>query len=234
MPETKVKERPILFSAPMVRALLEGHKTQTRRIVKPQPTDDMLNGVILSTDGDWYPWLEHTAVPCNDERWRCPYGQVGDRLWVKETYRLHFINGSEERGWDIGLEYRADDDGTGVFPPRTVHIDEKPKGGWPTLCKAGHNPWRSPRFMPRWASRILLEVTDIRVERVRDISEEDSMAEGVQSRKIVNDVRMGTQTVWGFGDDNDWAHTAAQAFLHDFAPDDSNPWVWALTFKRVS
>jgi hypothetical protein len=140
-----MNDRPIIFSGPMVRAILEGRKTQTRRVIKPQPTEPANT-----------PWLKNGWL----EPSRCPHGQPGDRLWVKETF---FDNRKYEAavGFKIGVaqdyDYKADHE---------VAPDSKVK-------------WIPSIFMPRWASRITLEITDMRVQRVQDISEEDAKAEGV-------------------------------------------------------
>ncbi len=129
-----MKERPILFSAPMVRAILAGTKTQTRRVVKAKHL----------------PWLDNSVLNFLDGKWNqrpLPYGQPGDRLWVRETSRAHEITTKEAEA-DTPLQ-----DGYGKLRP-SIH-------------------------MPRWASRITLEVTGVRVERLHDISIADAIAEGV-------------------------------------------------------
>lgn len=142
--ETTVRERPILFSGPMVRAILEGRKTQTRRVLK-NPDDGVSttieDGSPLYCDdgGFWHPRP-------------CPYGQPGDRLWVREAHQLS----------PDGPIYRATAREHGTYEP------------------GGAGPWRPSIHMPRWASRITLEITDVRVERVQEITEDDAIAEGVE------------------------------------------------------
>jgi len=178
-----VKERPILFSGPMVRAILEGRKTQTRRMVKPQPA--------IATPG------------CFDVT-KCPYGVVGDCIWVRETWaRIH-----------DGILHKLDPE-----PDiRTPHGN-----GWSTVYRADGEPyhwsdygvpWRPSIHMPRWASRITLEIVSIRVERLQDIREEGASAEGVD---------WGTRRVFAFRD------------LWDsiYGNWDANPWVWVVEFRRV-
>lgn len=154
--ESNVKERPILFTAPMVRAFLEGRKTQTRRVVKPQPL-----------------WVADPSVPFKTQDAdpkgiiNCPYGQPGDRLWVRET-------------WVLGRASR--DDGNRDYHARWT----KPRSDLkqPVLYRANElfndadHKWKPSIYMPRWASRITLEITGVRVERLQDISEADAMAEG--------------------------------------------------------
>lgn len=214
MAATITKERPILFSASMVRALLEGRKTQTRRIVKAQgpiQPECWDNCVVQLTDGHggrgWYAWDEGYE----DEGsflLKCPYGQPGDRLWVKETWARHTplaLPSYRPKGMPPGhdLVYRADDV-KGIFGGR----------------------WTPSLFMPRWASRLTLEITDVRVQRVEDISEADALAEGVTAPE-------GTPLVYGHVT-GAWAKRAFLALFYDInerAPRGSNPWVWALTFK---
>lgn len=156
-----IRVRPIIFSAPMIRAILAGTKTQTRRIVKPQPelraieqVGHMLGFKKRRGDGFWLWPNAHDRIVTE-----CPHGQVGHRLWVRETW--HTVDGES-------AFYRAD----------YMH---DPKGD-----KAHGIIWRPSIFMPRWASRITLEVVSVRVERLQDISEADAMAEGVE-RTVVGD-----------------------------------------------
>lgn len=200
-------DRPILFSAPMVRALLAGTKTQTRRMVKPQPPTEAKDaGVIGSGDpksnGIWV-WLDDTDIewcsPIGDE-FRCPYGVPGDRLWVKETHALAPDHGL------YGVRYFATD---------AVHDLRK----------------RRPSIhMPRWASRLTLTISDVRIQRLKDISEEDAMAEGlkwvvpgmwsvdsVSVPVVSHDPRVAYFQLW----DHINGEGAAAA----------NPWVWAVSFE---
>lgn len=175
-----MKERPILFSAPMVRALLDGRKTQTRRVVKPQPTATREEAIRTYGKGGTF------ILEAGFFGVRCPYGQLGDRLWVRETWGA--CAGSPV--------YRADDNAT------------CPDGG----------RWKPSIHMPRWASRITLEVTGVRVERLQDISEEDAIAEGVPEQR---GDPWAFQCLWdsinGARERCSWA---------------ANPWVWAITFSR--
>jgi hypothetical protein len=186
-----MKERPILFSAPMVRALLAGTKTQTRRIAKPVRHPDLGNvyapGALV---------LEHEPQHVIDRC--CPYGRPGDRLWVRETHNTHG-----------GLAtYRADGDWIADY-----HREEPQQ---PRLR------WVPAIHMPRTASRITLEITGTRVERLQDISEADALAEGVAHSLNLPGGRFARENFehlwWTINGDGSW---------------ESNPWVWVVEFKRV-
>lgn len=220
-----MKERPIIFSGPMVRAILDGRKTQTRRVLKPPPgkgwylrtSTGAALGKILSSHpkkGRFGAFFRREIFPDSGkfelDLSPCPYGQPGDRLWVRET-------------WALGADY-ARDDGFVVYK-----ADEKPQH--PT------GPWRPSIHMPRWAARILLEITDLRVERLQCISEADAMAEGVTPLKGGGGPNHFTVGV-------DGAHlnspTAGGAFatLWDWINGDeswdTNPWVWVVEFRRIT
>ena len=164
-------ERPVLFSGEMVQAIRAGRKTQTRRVMKPQP-----KGVVGKTwpDPDSWAWpssLARTMVDINEARSLSPYGCRGDRLWVRETFALLWPGeGPPENAQENRVEYRADGDPSrfpGEWPPESAKDAERPR-------------WRPGIFMPRWASRIVLEVTRVRIEQVQEISEQDAAAEGVR------------------------------------------------------
>jgi len=187
-----VKERGIAFMAPMVRAVREDRKTQTRRLTKERDGITVHpNGQVLARGG-WLPEL------C------CPYGVPGDRLWVRETWAPHGIG-------EGGIAYRADG----------------PE--WDDECAI---KWKSPRFMPRWASRITLEIESVRVERLVEITEEDAMDEGVVFR----------DSCWSATDDPKalrWT-TAVGAFrelwesINGPGSWDINPHVWVIKFRRIT
>lgn len=163
---TKITERGMIFNAEMVRALLSGRKTQTRRIIKPQPEATLsgsLSGKWLSRplNGLLLPKIEDIAI-------HCPFGSVGDRIWVREAFRVH------SRATDVAtLVYKASERNSWTEQTRRVPV---------AVCNKPATPekWTPSLHMPRWASRILLEITDVRVERLNAISEEDAIAEGMQ------------------------------------------------------
>jgi hypothetical protein len=198
-----VKEKPILFSGEMIRAILDGRKSQTRRVIRKQPDEDGLSR------NAGYPFVWYDT---SDKEYFCPYGQPGDRLWVRET-------------WRTPKEYDH------VKPsdiPRRVPIQYKADGV--TNCfiyskKLGR--WRPSIHMPRWTSRITLEVTDVRVERVQDISEMDCYGEGRPLTHKTDPVtRPGAarfRDLWNY--------------INEKRPGcswDDNPWVWAITFKVLA
>ena len=189
-----MKERPILFSGPMVRAILNGSKTQTRRVVK---------GMAL----EWLsPDMFTPAFVASPENDMCPYGKVGDQLWVKEAIRA----------WTF-----IDDDGPCVEYVADGHIHDDATWVW----KRDSLP---SMFMPKGLSRITLEIADVRVQRLQEISEADAVAEGVAEYARVALGEPDALTAYG-----------QYAFLWDSinakrAPWDSNPWVWAITFERAA
>lgn len=214
---TAIKERPILFSAPMVRAILEGRKTVTRRAVK----------------GSGLVWLdnflaEYVADPENN---LCPYGNPGDRLWVRETTE-------------------ADHDTTNSAVLARYAADREPvlySGGGDPEYNGSVAHWDYPRrsrptiHMPRWASRILLEITDVLVERLQDISEQQALAEGIVGVPFRPDDGWPICTGYMVGPDDGntgLETTAAKAFAglwNSVGGDwDANPWVWVVEFKRVT
>lgn len=211
-----MRERPILFSYPMVQAILAGHKTQTRRIVKSK--DGIIMRPIHALQSEMQEHLEllgwrplvpgHVVMPC-------PYGQPGDRLWVRETL---YQEGD-------GFKYAAD---------ALYHPNNAGKWKW-------KNDYLPSIHMPRWASRITLEITSVRVERLQDITEDDAIAEGL---KICPNMNGMGHTGYVFPDcDYDKAglcHSSPwTAFYQGWeminGPDswDANPWVWVLNINRL-
>lgn len=209
-------EKPILFSAPMVNAILGGRKSMTRRVISLPIASDIAS-INPDGTGDWVMWAPNAVTDeysiChypNGGGFSCPYGKPGDTLWVRETFAVNCVGGQDF------LFYRADSypDGDGA-------------------------PWKPSIFMPRKYSRITLRITDVRVERLQDISEADAIAEGLTSWSnekqpdithygiaIVDEVwstdpRLVFQRLWdsinakrGYG----W---------------DANPWVWVVSFEKT-
>lgn len=206
-PAVGPRERPILFSGPMVQALLAGTKTQTRRVVKVTRRTEWL------LRGDWAD--SFITNPGNKLLDECPYGTKGDRLWVKEAwaYRLDMdhLNGTEL--YDAGVReawYWADG------PGRCCN----------TGCNGAAGRVRAARFMPRWASRITLEITEVRVQRLQEISEADAIAEGCRA------VSMHSLDCDSIPPSREFA--ALWDSINGAGSWSSNPWVWAISFRRVT
>ena len=208
--------RPILFSAAMVRAILDGRKTQTRRIVNPQPDgtwrgsiyDDPV--VLMPKHIDGVPWFDVGGIYGLKA---CPYGTPGDRLWVRESWQaVHFskdIETGHYDGWHHATAIPKDArDGfwTPVYAADQIWDESREDRGY---------PWRPSIFMPRWASRITLEITKIRVERLQDISDADSHAEGCATPATA--ARSHFRNLWeSINGPGSWA---------------ANPWVWVIGFS---
>ena len=193
-----MKERPILFSGPMVRAILEGRKTQTRRVLVPQPVDPK----IIRVAGDKIVFMGRDEGFYSNY-WPTMVGVPGDRLWVRETFATGIP------GCPGGITYRAD------------HLD--PRGDGPA------NPirWTPSIFMPRGASRITLEVVEVRVQQLRDITDDDARAEGAepewrQATHPAKTYRGGFASLWD-------SINAARGYGWD-----KNPWVRAITFRDIT
>lgn len=215
---SQIKERPILFSAPMVRAILDGRKTVTRRPVKPQPEVRMVDmiGPMLTFNKRGGHWLYPNAKQQIIED--CPFGKPGERLWVRET-----TEADQDRGDTVALSRYAAD-----RAPVLYAGSEDPEYNG----SAAH--WDYPRrsrpsiHMERWACRILLEITDVRVERLQDISRADIRAEGLQCPPELasDDVSPNYR---------DWYPAAWKELWNSTGGDwDANPWVWVVEFKRVT
>ena len=210
-----MKERPILFSSSMVRAILDGSKTQTRRVVKPQPEWVNENagcgiatggGIMPSPRADWLHWRGSRLLRPEP---RCPYGLPGDRLWVRETFAI-VPRTAYARSDGVQQTLRPDDD----------HDAAIYRAGWDR--SNGGFRWRPSIHMPRWASRILLEIADVRVERLQDISEADAKAEGAHNHKYN-------------GLDLAYARAYSDLWESINGPDSwaANPWVWVVEFRRI-
>lgn len=206
---TKITERGMIFNAEMVRALLDGRKTQTRRIMKVQPdTPEFgLRRIIESSIANeigMYFWSQDDArgIKARSKPFSCPYGGVGDRIWVRETWAE-----ADAGAPDLKL-YRAN------YP---AHVPSH----YENVPPAEEIRWTPSIHMPRCASRILLEITDVRVERLNSISEEDAKAEGAPTECcVIGDKHfLGFRSLWK----NIYGNDSWQA----------NPWVWVIEFKRI-
>jgi hypothetical protein len=222
-----MNEKPILFSAPMVRAILEGRKTQTRRAMNPQPSDEFHPHVgryhrtmIDGRSGEAYP-SEEQYFGVSDERedYVCKFGEPSDRLWVKETFRaeeLDIDSFAGTAGTD-GIRFAAD----GKF--QAIENTEAAAEKWCAAYANGkwQDHWRPSIFMPRWASRITLEIVSVRVERLQDISIEDAIAEGYPADAEANGV---SPMEW---------YCAVWSAINGLESWEKNPWVWVIEFKKI-
>ncbi|HCF3104460.1 TPA: hypothetical protein NIB98_002928 [Pseudomonas aeruginosa] len=241
MSAEKPRERPILFNEQMVRAILEGRKTVTRRAVKGLqiPTEDKTTpheGLRWSALGQrhlryGFNVFGSTEEECAHELARCgvcPFGKPGDRLWVREAWTIDLLAAySTEKGYDSEYEvrYRADD------AAREIHVAPGEPDPYLALYDSQRGDWRPSIHMPRWASRILLEITAVRIERLQDISEKQALAEGVELE--------GEGVCWAGA-----AGTASDSPVESFrllwelingaGSWNANPWVWVVEFKRVA
>jgi hypothetical protein len=266
-----VRERPIIFSGPMVRAILESKKTQTRRLfIKANEHHgiwDPANYVFPARERGWIAWwstaytmtpkeaaemAELTKRTYTDDGIPCPYGEPGDHLWVRETWNFfddsplgadvphvsldrlgpaapwHGVQGTRSITWRAA--YRADGEISHPVYGRAL--------------------WRSPLFMHRWASRLLLEVTEVRVQRLQEISEEDARAEGLgEGHDLLHQNVPGDAPPEWMIEPKEMLHLGGMDLLYPSAKDqfsrlwdslngkraswDSNPWVWAISFKRL-
>ncbi len=225
-----MKERPVIFNGEMVCAILDGRKTQTRRVMKPQP-EPCYRG------GHWWPSNTFKTMLHIEEQMQngaggwgglagdaCPFGQVGDRLWVRETWADVNHDGHPGIAYraDSGLRVIGEDDGEEEDP----NLEKYWFAQWyADLISGAEGNWRPSIHMPRWASRITLEITGVRVERLNDISHDDAKAEGC---------------CYGRGGGvPDFAVTPADHFptlwasIYGVDSWNANPWVWVISFRRV-
>lgn len=211
----------------MVRAVLAGTKTQTRRLVKPQPTGFVGGPGVTLRDGTPAPLIpmDETVSPCGQEI-RSPYGQPGDRLWVREA-------------WRAPSEFDR-------VKPSDLPAPRNGLLGTPIIYEASRHEsvqfgkLRPGMFMPRWACRITLEVTGVRVERLQDISEADAVAEGIERMPC----RVPNTRLWrNYTPGNGWTPSVAipqNSFrslwesINGPGSWDLNPWVWAISFQKVT
>ena len=256
-----MKEHPILFNGSMVRAILDGRKTQTRRVMKcfdrgghvdfgyyPERSTTCDWPSYEDPYGDWHPFA-------------CPYGEPGDQLWVRETWKeisRSWYRSAPDTDYVV-IGYRATCDmGRLGLSSRDFTV---PHGTAACVNTPSHR-WRPSIHMPRWASRILLEVVDVRVERVRDISEQDAIAEGVERLFTAEQCEDMTPPIdhrtfgwknyfWHGGDAptsivDSWEHQYSNyqsargsfaslwEFIHGTGSYAENRWVWVVEFKRVT
>ncbi|HCF8409275.1 TPA: hypothetical protein NIV45_002171 [Klebsiella pneumoniae] len=205
-------ERGMIFNAEMVRAILDGRKTQTRRPIKWKQT--RFTEIGEREDGSKWPWSEDAEHAC--DFWHpCPFGSVGDRIWVRETFQGPLFD------YDLMDNYCKDP--TPFKKPEfcVYKADGVPAPEFYDADDELHCCWRPSIHMPRWASRILLEITNVRVERLKNISDRDAICEGCSTA----DMKSGDCV----------ADVFARLWASIYGSDswNANPWVWVIEFKRV-
>lgn len=218
-------ERGMIFNAEMVRAILDGRKTQTRRPIKWRQT--RATEIAEREDGSKWPWSEDAENVC--DYWHpCPFGAVGDRIWVRETWQVihDYIDENgivDERRFARSIPRQRGNYWHPVYEEHFGNESREDRGF----------PWRPSIHMPRWASRITLEITDVRVERLNSISEEDARAEGIIDGGCVN---CGESEPCGCAHPQPDA-TDAFAYLWQsiYGQENwnANPFVWVIQFERV-
>ena len=213
---TTPKERPILFSAPMVQAIIAGRKSQTRRVVKPQPD------AVHAGEPYWHVggFRARTIPPCGSRPLPCPYGRVGDRLWVQESYGLTYI-GASTPAYEAGTGCRCTCFYSANGACRVVSLTA---GDVRKLenRKSDRLRLQPGRFMYRSCSRLTLEITGVRVERLQAISHNDALAEGVEYDVSEPD---GSPL---------FRFRALWEKINGYGSWEANPWVWVIEFKRVN
>lgn len=218
-----MKERGMIFNAEMVRALLDGRKTQTRRPIKWKQT--RFTEIGEREDGSKWPWSEDAEHAC--DFWHpCPFGAVGDRIWVRETWGVVSHELDEDgriQPWTPDRPATAIHEmpfGNGYYSGHAIYAaDGDFTWGDDDGYEDGRSCWKPSIHMPRAASRILLEITDVRVERLRSMSQDDARAEGVIAASGPMEAGLAFRELWDsiYGEES-WK---------------ANPWVWVIEFKRV-
>ena len=220
-----MKERGMIFNGEMVRAILDGRKMQTRRPIKWKQT--RFTEIGEREDGSKWPWSED-AEHAFDFWHPCPFGSVGDRIWVRETFQGPLFD------FDLMDSYCKDSTPFEKSEFCVYKADGVPAPEFYDADDELHCCWRPSIHMPRWASRILLEITDVRVERLNAISEEDATAEGVPpAGSLLPDYPGTFLTPKG---DFATAKVAFQRLWESIYGEESwnaNGWVWVISFKRV-
>ncbi|WP_407609269.1 hypothetical protein [Klebsiella aerogenes] len=239
-----MKERGMIFNGEMVRAILDGRKTQTRRIIAPQPADDIERGIFPNPEAiGWKSSLRHKHGSTTAHF--CHYGKPGDRIWVRETFACLGNEDGCAIDWNDNLVKGGGPDAARIY---RASCEQKPGnyGLWSIPDDASWKPhtdemqfegvWVPSIHMPRWASRILLEITDVRVERLNAISEEDAMREGIDADRLSE----SQDNYDCIADHNMTGRPTAKGYFSELWQSiygeeswKANPWVWVIEFKRI-
>lgn len=236
---TAIKERGIIFGAESVRAILGGFKTVTRRVIKPQPPPRSNLKYFDDEKAIFCYGEHHRSDGCEEDQIaKCPLGRVGDRLWVREAWGdvTRAFQGHDCEEPQV-IAFRADEGVYNVDGEVPIYLEKMDDSG--IVC----SDWKSPIHMPRWASRLTLEIVSVRAERLQAITEEDAKAEGLIFRKP------NFESIYeGFYGMSHWPHVrwlskAREAFIEAWGEIngkrkgcdwDSNPFTWRIEFKRIA
>ncbi len=238
-----MKEKPIIFSTPMVQAILEGKKTMTRRVIKPQPIAQIVPDDKPRKDEPMAFWVDN-------KNWKKPYVEAGDILWVREAFR---VGAWRNNGFRLAFDYKASPEIKKTpwvyFAEETYQKYESDifkyllNNNLPNIWAPGESPlpWQPSIHMPREAARIFLKVTNVRVEQVQDITEEDAKAEGSYLDRCECLPRKNDKTPIEKLFRQTWCHIHGEEFKYLWDslnakrgfPWEDNPWVWAIEFRRI-
>lgn len=233
--EARIREKGLIFNSEMVRAILDGRKTQTRRPIKWKQT--RFTEIGEREDGSKWPWSEDAEHAC--DFWHpCPFGAVGDRIWVRETWGVVSHELDEDgriQPWKPDRPATAIHEmpfGNGYYSGHAIYAaDGDFTWGDDDGYEDGRSCWKPSIHMPRAASRILLEITDVRVERLNAISQEDAQSEGTELtgwRPTYSDPDSGGEVMTPY---DNFAELWSSIYGDESWK--ANPWVWVIEFKRV-
>ncbi len=213
-------EYPIIFNSDMVKAILEGRKTQTRRPINPQPDEGTLVGFSFFSGNDAIEIRDYTKG--TSMIIKCPFGKVGNRLWVKETWNITQFDNHGKLEFP-NIYYRADSS-TQLFVSDVVWKYNRPNNG----------KWRPSIHMPRWASRITLKITGVNVQRIQEITHKECELEGANDEKW----QSWSEDAWNAGlPPGSHIENIKEHFENIwnsiYGNWDSNPWVWVINFEKI-
>lgn len=220
-----MKDHPIIFTGQNALLVRDGHKTQTRRTLKPQPK--LVTFAKPSGWEKWWEWKGQKLCSNSAQTWlmnQCPYGSVGGRLWVREAWQIwQGFYDDYSGGWDSDEWRRKLPESLEELKRYHGYIEYRADG-------EDDGPWRSPLHLPRWASRTLLEVTGVRVESLQDITEDDAKAEGIKPFPRDSEGDCWTDGKYRTAFEYAWNE------MHGWSPNswETNPWVWVVEFKPVA